>query len=125
MLNRKVKGISSESIAKIVLYDWPGNVRQLENFIERCVVLSGNSEINIDVIDEARIGIPLNKNEADSIVQESQDNNKGVLKHIENETIKNVLEETNGNKSLAAEKLGISVTTLWRRLKSMEEIKTE
>ncbi|MGB4439311.1 MAG: sigma 54-interacting transcriptional regulator [Sedimentibacter sp.] len=121
MLNIKIKGISNESMAKIVLYDWPGNVRQLENFIERCVVLSGNKEINIDIIDEATIGIPPciagdDKNvNADCVVE-----NKGVLKHIESETIKNVLEETNGNKTLAAERLGISVTTLWRRLKNIE-----
>lgn len=121
MLNRKVKGISNESIAKIVLYDWPGNVRQLENFIERCVVLSGSEEINIETIDEAIAGIPTHINEEENIIQENQINNKGVLRHIENETIKNVLEETNGNKSLAAERLGISVTTLWRRLKSIED----
>ncbi len=120
-LNRRVKGISNESIAKIVLYDWPGNVRQLENFIERCVVLSANDEINIDIIDEATMGVPIYINEDENILQETQTSNKGVLRHIENETIKNVLEETNGNKSLAAERLGISVTTLWRRLKNIEE----
>lgn len=125
MLNRNVKGITNESIAKIVLYDWPGNVRQLENFIERCVVLSGNSEINIDIIDEATIGVPIYINDEENLVTENQLTNKGVLKHIENETIKNVLDETKGNKSLAAERLGISVTTLWRRLKNIEESKTK
>jgi len=123
MLNIKVKGISSESMAKIVLYDWPGNVRQLENFLERCVVLSGNKEINIDVIDEATIGSPTYMTSDEKNVEFAcSPDNKGVLKHIESETIKNVLEETNGNKTLAAEKLGISVTTLWRRLKNIEEI---
>ncbi len=125
MLNRNVKGITNESIAKIVLYDWPGNVRQLENFIERCVVLSGSEEINIDTIDEATDGVPVHINDEENIILENQKNNKGVLRHIENETIKNVLEETNGNKSLAAEKLGISVTTLWRRLKNIEDNEKE
>ncbi len=120
-LNRKIKGISNESIAKIVLYDWPGNVRQLENFLERCVVLCAGDVIDIDVIDEAIIGIPTYINETENKEKEVQSVNKGVLRHIENEMIKNVLEETNGNKSLAAEKLGISVTTLWRRLKNIEK----
>lgn len=120
-LNIRIKGISSESIAKIVLYDWPGNVRQLENFLERCVVLCAGDVINVDVIDEAIIGIPTHINGTEDTDKEAQNSNRGVLKHIENETIKNILEETNGNKSLAAERLGISVTTLWRRLKNMEE----
>ncbi len=120
-LNIRIKGISSESIAKIVLYDWPGNVRQLENFLERCVVLCAGDVINVDVIDEAIIGIPTHINGTEDTDKEAQSSNRGVLKHIENETIKNILEETNGNKSLAAERLGISVTTLWRRLKNMEE----
>ena len=46
---------------------------------------------------------------------------EGLLKNIEADTIKKVLEETRWNKTLAAEKLGISVTTLWRRLKSLEK----
>ncbi|MGD9568771.1 MAG: sigma 54-interacting transcriptional regulator [Sedimentibacter sp.] len=125
MLNRKIKGITSASIAKIVLYDWPGNVRQLENFIERCVVLSEGKEIDIDIIDEAATGVPTYINEEENLTHENKINSKGVLRHIENETIKNVLEETNGNKSLAAEKLGISVTTLWRRLKNIEEQEKE
>ncbi len=120
MLNRKVIGITNESIAKIVLYDWPGNVRQLENFIERCIVLSGSEVIDIDTIDEATDRVPVHINYGKNIIPDIKTNNKGVLRHIENETIKSVLEETNGDKSLAAEKLGISATTLWRRLKNIE-----
>ena len=124
LLNREVKGFSNEFIAKMFLYDWPGNVRQLENFIERCVVLSVDGEISIDIINEAIVGAPFgekDETDADNDNQVSNVTNRGVLKHIENETIRNVLEVTNGNKSLAAEKLGISVTTLWRRLKNIEE----
>jgi PAS domain S-box-containing protein len=122
MLNRNIKRMTNEFLAKIVLYDWPGNVRQLENFIERCVVLTKSEEIDADIIDEAIIGVPMQINGEESLSLTQQNNgNKGVLRHIENETIRNVLKETNGNRTLAAEKLGISVTTLWRRLKKMEE----
>lgn len=74
---------------------------------------------------EATVGLPTYINEEENLLNGYSANNKGVLKHIENETIKNVLEETNGNKSLAAEKLGISVTTLWRRLKNIDENEKE
>jgi len=63
----------------------------------------------------------IKKNDESVMMSTSPYGNKGVLRHIENETIRNVLKETNGNRTLAAEKLGISVTTLWRRLKKMEE----
>jgi transcriptional regulator with PAS, ATPase and Fis domain len=122
-LNITTNGITPESMAKIVMYDWPGNVRQLENFIERCVVLSSNKEINIDVIDEALIGTPVYMNDEQKQAEAGNATEKnGALKNIENEMIKSILEETGGNKTLTAERLGISVTTLWRRLKSIEEI---
>lgn len=121
-LGRNVKGISNDTLTKLVLYKWPGNVRQLENAIERCVVLCKDKIINNDVVYEALNGIlGFDSNETYNNNTAVYVQNIGVLKHIESETIKNVLEETQGNKTLAAEKLGISVTTLWRRLKSLED----
>lgn len=120
-LNIKTKGIDHDAMARLLLYDWPGNIRQLENLVERCVVLSRDKEISIEVMDEAISGIPQLGREADhQYVEHENDGKKGVLKQIEKDTIMNVLEETGGNKTLAAEKLGISVTTLWRKLKTME-----
>lgn len=121
-LNIKNSGISENSMKRILVYDWPGNIRQLENFIERCVVLSGGKEINIDTVDEAIIGTPTDKSQSDKNINKK--NNIPFtrnFKNVNNGTIIKMLQETNGNKKLAAEKLGISVTTLWRRLKKMEE----
>ncbi|NLK64130.1 MAG: winged helix-turn-helix transcriptional regulator, partial [Tissierellia bacterium] len=105
----------------LVNYDWPGNVRQLENLIERCIVISNEKEINDEILSEALFRTPAYK----TIIEQRNDDeipdNSGVLKNIEYDTIKKVLQETNGNRKLAAEKLGISVTTLWRRLKKLEE----
>jgi PAS domain S-box-containing protein len=117
-LNISVSGISHEALSRLVLYQWPGNVRQLENIIERSVVLCKGAEIGINIITEAMSGI-----------YEAEDSNQlnspaplsgGVLKRLEGEMIRKVLEESNGNKILTAEKLGISLTTLWRRLKELE-----
>lgn len=122
MLNIRTKGISTESMNKILQYDWPGNIRQLENFIERCVVLSNGNEINIDTVDEATMGTPVHIDKDENIINKTSTYNTSLrLNNIESETIKKVLIETNGNRKVAAEKLGISVTTLWRRLKKMEE----
>lgn len=119
-LNRSVKGIAYETLVKLINYNWPGNVRQLENIIERCVVLCKDKEINNEIVFEA-ISNLLNFIPEESSLERINIQNTGVLKNIEGETIKRVLMETNGNKTLAAEKLGISVTTLWRRLKKIDE----
>lgn len=122
-LNQRVEGIAVEALAKLIVYDWPGNVRQLENFIERCVVLAGDKKmIDSFIADEASQGmLEFGRVRSEKPEGSNLANDKGVLHQIENDTILKVLEETGGNRSLAAERLGISVTTLWRKLKSIEE----
>ena len=125
LLNQKVEGITAEALAKLIIYDWPGNVRQLENFIERCVVLAGDRRmLDSYIAAEASQGMLEFGGKRENIaVNGNAGPDRGVLHQIENDTIVKVLEETGGNKSMAAEKLGISVTTLWRKLKSIEESK--
>lgn len=119
-LHTNIKSISQQTMSAILQYDWPGNVRQLENFIERCVVLSGERDIDISNIDDE---IVPRKNAAkeDKADNKASKTIKRWLGPIDDETILNMLEETKGNRKLAAENLGISVTTLWRRLKKMQE----
>ena len=119
-LHIKTKGMSERTMNSILQYDWPGNVRQLENFIERYVVLSGEEDIDIDYIDDEKIPGRQKNND----VKKDNKNSKSVkrsLKPIDDETILKMLEETNGSRKLTAENLGISVTTLWRRLKKIQE----
>jgi PAS domain S-box-containing protein len=120
-LSKPIKGISREALTRLTNHHWPGNVRQLENIIERSVVLCKDKEIDVDIIFEVMMGAP------NFITQEKQSSSvgmtadEGLLKNAEADMIKKVLEETKGNKTLAAERLGISVTTLWRRLKRLEK----
>ena len=119
MLHTKTKSISEQTMSAILQYDWPGNVRQLENLIERCVVLSGEKDIDISCIDDEIVS-------RKQITKEIKIENKAskIIRHglgpIDDETILNMLEETKGNRKMAAENLGISVTTLWRRLKKIQ-----
>ena len=119
LLNISVIEISNDTMEKFLLNDWPGNVRQLENFIERCVVLCKNKVIDKDIIFEAMKGISQYTLGNMKISKDFNAKRRDVLKNIESETIKSILIETNGNKAMAAEKLGISATTLWRRMKKM------
>jgi len=120
-LGKRIEGVSREALKKLVNYYWPGNVRQLENIVERAVVLCNAEKIGIEIIDEAMRGSPDFSKTEEDFPSPDKETGGGLLKTIEADTIKKVLEETRWNKTLAAKKLGISVTTLWRRLKSLEK----
>ncbi len=96
--------ISTESINALQAYDWPGNIRELRNHIERSLLLS----------------IPLHETlpAADT---DSATTNKYCLKSLEKEHILKVINESKGNKSQAAKSLGISRRTLDRKLKRWDQ----
>jgi transcriptional regulator of acetoin/glycerol metabolism len=86
-------------------YQWPGNVRELRNAVEKMCVLSSSGEIGIDdVPDEMKREIPM----ALSV--------SGTLGETEKAKILAVLEEVGGNRTKAAERLGISRRTIYRKL---------
>ncbi len=101
--------ITSDSINKLKDYTWPGNIRELQNIIERlCVTCDG--EISTDLIEVS----------LDDLDLYHWDNQERVSvqkkKHI-----KNVLKQCGNNKTMAAKKLGISRSTLWRAINEMKE----
>jgi DNA-binding NtrC family response regulator len=105
---KKVKGFTKEAWEVLTDYDFPGNVRELENIIERAVLLCKDEFITQDLFPQSlQISIvsTLNAQEIKS------------LEEISREYAKKVLEFFGGNKSKTAEVLGISRTSLWRLLK--------
>ena len=117
--NRDIKGFSIEAQELLVKYPFPGNVRELENAIERAVVLAKGSEIGSwDLTDEIKGGM--------SEAFGSMGSTNGwerlakATKSFEREYIMKVLEETKGNKGLAAKLLGVSRKTLWEKCKGFE-----
>jgi two-component system response regulator HydG len=91
-------------------YDWPGNVRELENALERAAVLTTRGEIGLDALP-ARITTP----RAAPIVSDRLPPNP-PLEIIERAYIQWVLQAESGNKTRAAEILGIDPSTLYRKL---------
>ncbi|QSP94658.1 sigma 54-interacting transcriptional regulator [Marinobacter salinisoli] len=98
-------------------YHWPGNVRQLENLMERLLV-SSSMYASVDQFANNLPTLAPELFERQSVSKSSADS--GHLQTMEQEEILRVLESFNGNKSRAAEYLGISQTTLWRRLKQLK-----
>ena len=111
--NRKqARGFTPRAMDALLKYEWPGNVRELMNAIERCVVLSTE-----DYIDQNDLPF-IFKNDED-IANDSLPIITGdvPLEEVEKATILNTLESTNGNKSEAARRLGITRKTLHKKLK--------
>jgi DNA-binding NtrC family response regulator len=105
----EIKEFNAEAMRVLLDYHWPGNVRELENTIEHALVLSKGKQINVShfpsVLSDSK-QLPLGGNKEPSTIVE---NEKKLL--IES------LEQCNWNKSLAAQRLGISRSALYSKLK--------
>lgn len=105
--NGKVTGIEAKALRELENYSWPGNVRQLRNAVEKmCVLSSGGKLTSEDVPSEIR-GNPENQ----TVFNHAQ-----TLEETEKAKILSVLEACGGNKSRAADALGISRRTLHRKI---------
>lgn len=102
--------VSPEAMAKLVDYSWPGNVRQLENVVERAVVLSRSDTLGLSDLPEpvTRASTP---GEAHLVFDIGT-----PLAELEQRMIRETLKRTEGDKSLAAQLLGISTRTIYRKL---------
>ncbi|HSY21087.1 MAG TPA: sigma-54 dependent transcriptional regulator [Polyangiaceae bacterium] len=112
--------ISAEAAHKLVAYRWPGNVRELENCIDRAVAFARFDQVVVDDLPE-KIGayradhFVVSANEADEVVP---------LAEIERRYVHRVITLLGGNKSRAAEVLGIDRRTLHRKLGRWDEAAT-
>ncbi|MBI4358572.1 MAG: sigma-54-dependent Fis family transcriptional regulator [Candidatus Omnitrophica bacterium] len=111
--NRKrIEKITPEALSLLSGYQWPGNIRELKNIVERMVVLAHGSVITIDQVPEdIRAGEGLSQTELTK-----GGKFPGTLEEMEENMIRKALSEVNHNKSLAAKKLGISRRTLYRKI---------
>ncbi|HEY6562422.1 MAG TPA: sigma-54 dependent transcriptional regulator [Polyangiaceae bacterium] len=102
--------VPGEVLTKLMDYSWPGNVRELENVIERAAVLCRSDTLSIqdlpDVIAEASAKAPSSLTFTIG----------APLEEVENRLIRETLKYTAGDKSLAAQLLGISTRTIYRKL---------
>ncbi|MCB9708257.1 MAG: sigma-54-dependent Fis family transcriptional regulator [Myxococcales bacterium] len=111
-LSRPVKGISSEAARRLLEYDWPGNVRQLQNSIERAVTLTRFEEITVDDLPE-KIG---RFESTKMVLVDSDAEHLLSLSELEKRYIERVLTAVAGNKTQAAAVLGLDRRTLYRKL---------
>jgi two-component system response regulator AtoC len=121
-LGRPTMTVSQASLRALMAYSWPGNIRQLENAMERAVALSGGrAQVEIGdlppEIQQASEPVPLAGGLA--LPEEGVDFERFIA-DIEREMIRRSLERTNGNKGAAARLLNLKRTTLVEKLKRLE-----
>ena len=110
-MGKNIQIIPDETMAALVRWRWPGNIRELENFLERSVILTRGSVLHA----------PLAELRADEEnTRPSPAEYPTTLRQAEKAHILQVLREVKGNVSDAAERLGIKRTTLYSKLKKME-----
>jgi two-component system response regulator HydG len=116
---RKLEGFSSEAIDRLESYAWPGNVRELENVVERSVLLARKDRIDAEDLPEEVMGVK--RPPRDAILELIGT----PLAEIEDRLLDETLKITGGNKTQAAELLGIDVRTVARKLERRKDDQAE
>lgn len=113
-LNGRVSGIAEEAMAALCAYDYPGNVRELENLIERALLLAPGDRIELGNWLPASARVPTRAAMAGSPEAGTERREDQERREMER-----VVALHRGNLSRAAEELGMSRTTLWRRMRQL------
>lgn len=105
---RKVPGIDSHALSLLMAHEWPGNIRELENAVERAFILCGDNEISLKHLPPEITGIDQLSKGTDI---------KSARKNLEARAISEAVERNNYNRQAAARELGIHKSTLFRKIK--------
>lgn len=112
---KNVEPIPNIVINKLKDYNWPGNIRELQNFVQRYVILSEEGKDNLPLLEEL---FPAGNNEIATQQQEDRVTVKiGSLESMQTQIIKYLINETAMTREDIARKLKISRTTLWKKIK--------
>ncbi|HEX3035980.1 MAG TPA: helix-turn-helix domain-containing protein, partial [Thermodesulfobacteriota bacterium] len=109
-LNCRVKNVSDRAMSELLAYSWPGNVRELENIVERAMILT-----DLEVIDGIELG--QKENTFGSNFQFDSLSLDGAYRKLEKDFIEKALFKSGGNRKKAAELLGVSLRSLFYKLK--------
>ena len=117
--HKKIEGVSQDTFTILTNYDWPGNIRELENIIERAIILDTDNIIETDDLPEIMTRTMAPASEPALAKGNTQDASslRDALKDPEKVYILRVLEEVRWNKKKAAIKLGVNRTTLYNKLR--------
>jgi DNA-binding NtrC family response regulator len=107
--NRVISGFTAAASERLTGFDWPGNVRQLQNEVQRAVLLCEGDSVDASDLSVMKVR---------TAGEDSQDTNFTLLEGVERNAIVQMLKETGGNKLETAKRLGIGRQTLYNKIKA-------
>lgn len=110
--NKNISSLSNDALTALLTYEYPGNIRELENIIEHAFVLCDSQTIELK-------HLPVSVRPPSQIDQSALQQSR-TLKQMEKLMIEQALRRNNGNKKQAAKELGIDPSTLFRKIKSLK-----
>ena len=113
-MEKKIEGISPEALNSIMAYIWPGNVRELENTIERAMVITKGTMINVE-----DLGLS-SRAEENSLTCAAPSSGDKSMKAVEKDHMTKILKENDWNIQRSAEILGIDRVTLYNKIRKYE-----
>ncbi|MBI4620431.1 MAG: sigma-54-dependent Fis family transcriptional regulator [Desulfobacterales bacterium] len=111
--SKSILGFTEGALDLLEQYEWPGNIRELKNVVERAVAICRTEKLQIADLPQEIREIRLKK----KLIQHEIETLNNVLKAVEKEYLQKILRITQGRKAEAADLLGISRKTLWEKIK--------
>ncbi|PID13870.1 hypothetical protein CSV63_15705 [Sporosarcina sp. P34] len=112
-----LQGITHSAMTKLISYQWPGNIRELHNIIERAANLTEDGYIDVHHIPKSLGSSTSHRIESSQSALSYSQDTVAVYKHSEKERIESALVMANGNKARASRDLGISRTWLYKKIR--------
>jgi DNA-binding NtrC family response regulator len=120
LMGGKEVNLSDTEMKKLMEYDWPGNVRELKNILERAVILQRDCAFQPSKL-LAQTNGQKNGSQNDALSAVTSDNDIMTLEELKNKYIQLTLQKLSGNRIKTAAALGISLNTIKRSIKEMEQ----
>lgn len=114
----KVTSIDAEAEERLLSYRWPGNVRELKNVIWRACILAEGSSISVSDLPPAVASARASSGDGEGSSQQGE--LRDHMRKLECEFLLKAIEEAGGDRKLAAHKLGISLSSLYRKLEDID-----
>jgi DNA-binding NtrC family response regulator len=108
--NHVLSGFTPAAVERLTAFEWPGNVRQLQNEVQRAVLLNEGSEVDVSVLSVTNV--------KSGTAEGGSDTSFTLLEGVERNAIIQTLKETGGNKLETAKRLGIGRQTLYNKIKA-------
>jgi two-component system, NtrC family, response regulator AtoC len=118
-LKKQIDSVSADAISRLISYHWPGNIRELENLMERTMLFCERSEIQVSDLPPEIGGLPPASAAGSPNAASLKEAVRAETERVERELIQKALDETGGNVTQAARKLKISRKSLQTKMKEL------